>query len=62
MSRAGRWIIAGWAAAVLMLAAGSAVTLTMCAHHRPLHHVYRCEFAKDFRQEVHLPPAPCDTP
>jgi hypothetical protein len=44
------------------LALGSATTLTAAAHDRPLHRTYACQFAKDFRQEVHLPPAPCHTP
>jgi hypothetical protein len=41
------------------LAVSSAVLLTAAAHDKPLHRAYACAFARDYRQEVQLPPAPC---
>jgi hypothetical protein len=57
-----RIILAVWLVITAGLAVTSAVTLTMVAHDRPLHHAYACQFARDFRQEVHLPPASCQYP
>jgi hypothetical protein len=47
---------------IVSLATGSVLSLVALSHDRPLHHAYACEFARDFRQEVHLPPAPCHDP
>jgi hypothetical protein len=58
----GRVILAVWLTIIVGLAIGSVVTLTMCAHHAPLHHMYACGFAKDYRHELHLPPGPCHVP
>lgn len=41
------------------LTLASIALLTAASHDAPLHRAYACEFAKDFRLEVHLPPAPC---
>lgn len=46
-------------AVIAGLAVASAVILTAVAHDKPLHRAYACQFARDFRHEVRLPPAPC---
>jgi hypothetical protein len=47
---------------IASLAVTSIVLLAAVSHDRPLHHAYACQFAKDYRHEVHLPAAPCDYP
>jgi len=44
------------------LAVASIALMTAVAHDQPLHRAYACQFAKDYRHEVHLPAAPCDYP
>lgn len=57
-----RTILTIWAMIVTSLAVASAVTLTMVVQDQPLHRAYACQFAKDYRQEWNLPPAPCQYP
>ena len=44
------------------LAVASIALVTAVAHDRPLHHAYACAFASDYKQESHLPDAPCQYP
>jgi len=49
------WIAAGLV--IAGLAIGATALLAKADHTPRLHHYYACTFAKDLRQEDHLPPS-----
>jgi hypothetical protein len=57
-----RIVMAAMAALIAGLAISSAIMLVVVGGDKPLHHTYACDFSRDYRQEVHLPPAACNTP